>query len=445
MIHIHGIKQTVDRLKAKEMSMKRSIFLRIAILAMVVLLLASALVSCDSKNKIKGVYSSATDESIYSTKDIKLSFSGKKVEVSSFVLDSNRMPYMATVSGTYEIDGKYIKFEFDKADRGELPTMFASSRKHSFKRSGDDIVVGGVTFQQISSKASSSSSRNPFSSISTSFLLMLFPIILAVIVGIFGAKQTKKRLSTGMTGKQSTVSGSVESNRMKFAEALKKGKSEDQQKCIDFFFAVEDPSGKKSKGCLARNTDMSIDDYCGHVQKIVDGLGLKERAIAKIGLDESQISEIPPIVLNSFVYTGDDILHKSEEIEGDDLYNGAKPYRHVTSKYSVTWIFFSAKQLFAYTYEFDTTSDNVLESTKDFFYSDIKSIRTAHEIEELIIETTESGCFKKKQKFVHRNKHWDALHITVPGESYSFVCRTTDTLEQSIQAAKAMIREKKEA
>ena len=39
-----------------------------------------------------------------------------------------------------------------------------------------------------------------------------------------------------------------------------------------------------------------IPDYIAHVDKIVAGLDLKERAIAKIGLDESQISEIQKMI-----------------------------------------------------------------------------------------------------------------------------------------------------
>ena len=90
------------------------------------------------------------------------------------------------------------------------------------------------------------------------------------------------------------------------------------------------------------------------------------------------------------------------------------------------------------------------ESTRDFFYTDVTCIRTEHEVEEAIYEVT-GGCgclkfFKKKEAtYVHHNRHWDTLQITVPNDSYSFCCRTTDTLEQSIQAAKAMIREKKQA
>jgi hypothetical protein len=170
------------------------------------------------------------------------------------------------------------------------------------------------------------------------------------------------------------------------------------------------------------------------VQKIVDDLNLKQRAIEKIGLDESQISEIPPIHLASFV-------------RGAGTYYKSNNEKYVTNKYSVTWIFFSATQLYTYSYEFDTMSDNVTENTRDFFYSDITCIRTEHEIEESIYEVQEGcGCLKKKEsKFIHNNRHWDTLQITVPNDAYSFCCRTTSTLEQSIQAAKAMIREKKQA
>jgi hypothetical protein len=222
------------------------------------------------------------------------------------------------------------------------------------------------------------------------------------------------------------------------ANVLKRGKTPDQCKCIDFFFA---PDVKKKKGCL-KPKDWTIDDYCAHVQNKIDELELKLRALEKIGLDESQISEIPPIYLSSFVRGSDLYIKTNEDCS-----------KYVTNKYYVTWIFFSATQLYTYTYVFDTTSDDVVEATKDFFYSDITCIRTEHEVEEAIYEVKKKGCLAfiksifggKNVKYVHNNRHWDTLQITVPNDSYSFCCRTTETLEQSIQAAKAMIREKKKA
>ena len=222
-------------------------------------------------------------------------------------------------------------------------------------------------------------------------------------------------------------------NNPMLATLLKRGKSADQCKCIDFFVMPE----QAKKGCKCMKPGgWTIDDYCAHVQGIVDRLNLKARAIEKIGLDESQISEIPPIHLASFK-------------RSDTLYTKVSKdqTKFVTNIYQITWIFFSATQIYTYTYTLDTTSDDSTEFTRDFFYTDVTCIRTEHEVEEAIYESTQGcGCLKKKEaKYEHRNRHWDTLQITVANDSYSFTCRTTDTIEQSIQAAKAMIREKKQA
>lgn len=227
---------------------------------------------------------------------------------------------------------------------------------------------------------------------------------------------------------------------------MKKGKRPDQCKSIDYLYTPDENQagclGKKKKkkgGCFGKHGTWDMDDYIAHVQQVVTNLGLKQRAIEKIGLDESQISEIPPVVLNSFICRGDNVKVKSEESDVKGI------WRHVSNIYKVTWIFFSATQLYTYTYQYDSISDNVVESTRDFFYKDITCIRTEHEIEERIIERNEGcGCLKKKEsKYYHSNPEYDKLSITVPGDDYWFWCETNDTIEQSIQAAKAMIREKK--
>ena len=236
-------------------------------------------------------------------------------------------------------------------------------------------------------------------------------------------------------------------NNQLMLNMMKRGKSADQCKCIDYLYAPAEAPKKgcfasiqKKAGCLG-NKAWDMDDYINHVDSVVNQLNLRERAIAKIGLDETQISEIPPVLLNSFIYRGDDIKIKSEETNIEGI------WRNVSNKYSVTWIFFSATQIYTYTYVLDTTSDNAVEYTKDFFYTDITCIRTEHEVEEKIIERKKlgCGCFKKNKEsqFYHANKEYDTLSITVPNDSYSFCCLTNDTIEQSIQAAKAMIREKK--
>ena len=220
-------------------------------------------------------------------------------------------------------------------------------------------------------------------------------------------------------------------------ELLKRGKSEDQSKCIEYLYTPDLPAkgcmGKIKKGCFGTGV-MSIEEYIAHIQKCITNLHLKARAIEKIGLDEAQISEIPPVLLTSFIYKGNGVVCKTEEVE-----NGF--WKTVSNKYSVTWIFFSDSQMYTYTYIFDSISDDAVELTRDIFYKDVTCIRTEHEVVEKILSKRQ-GCLGK-ETFYHQNNEYDMLNITVPSDSYDFWCKTTETIEQSIQAAKAMIREKK--
>lgn len=158
------------------------------------------------------------------------------------------------------------------------------------------------------------------------------------------------------------ISGGASKSADKRALNLfKKGKSPEQKRVIDFFLDVK--SGCNSNGC--RNfmsgssiKKMTMDGYLDLVQTKCNALGSKERAIAKIGLDESQIQEIAPIMLASFVYDDDVLLKVENQVA-------------VSTQYSITWIFFSETQIYTYKYIFDTTSDDTWEITNDFFYTDV--------------------------------------------------------------------------
>ncbi len=214
-------------------------------------------------------------------------------------------------------------------------------------------------------------------------------------------------------------SGFEEKARLK---ALKKGKSAEQKRCIDFFMTDKD-------GCLGkRSSAYTIAEYQKLVLDKCAQMRFKDRALAKIGLDESQVMEITPIFLSSFVFD-------------DDTYVKVEAETAVSSQYSVSWIFFSDSQLFTYQYIFDTTSDNTWEFTRDYFYTDITCFTTRKMIKEKIDKSI-SGCIKK-ETIAKNNYVVDELELVVPGAKFNFSMRNSPTIEQSIQAAKAMIREKK--
>ena len=207
---------------------------------------------------------------------------------------------------------------------------------------------------------------------------------------------------------------------------LKKGKTPEQQRCIDFFFHDD------KSGCLSSNTTTyTLGEYQTLVARKCAELNLRQKAINKIGLDESQIQEIEPIVLTSFRFD-------------DDSYIKVKDKAVVSSKYSVSWIFFSREQLFTYTFILDMTSDNTWEYTNDYFYTDITSISTSRLVKEKIDITIGSGCLNgNKDNVTKSNYVIDSLEITAAGVKDSFTMRNSTTMEESVQAVKAMIREKK--
>lgn len=215
-------------------------------------------------------------------------------------------------------------------------------------------------------------------------------------------------------------------------ERMKKGKTPEQKRVIDFLSNAGGNKGGGCGGCLSKSSSLTMDEYIKLVQDKCNTLDSKNKAIAKIGLDESEIQEIAPIVLSSFVY-GDD----------DDLLIKVENQAAVSNRYAITWIFFSATQIYTYEYAFDTTSDNTWEITNDFFYTDVTCLSTCHAVKQKIDVSTGKGCLSSGENVVKNNYIVDTFEIVVPGMSYKFSMRNNATFDQSLQAAKAMLREKK--
>lgn len=205
---------------------------------------------------------------------------------------------------------------------------------------------------------------------------------------------------------------------------LKRGKTPEQKRAIDFF--LDDGGCFKSKG-----SSLTMNEYQKMVAAKYNQLNLRARAIEKIGFDESQIQEIDPILLTAFHFDDDSLV----KVQGNEA---------VSDKFSTTWIFFSDLQMFTYQYIFELTSDNTWEYTHDFFYKDIVDFRTSRRVREKIDPVAGCGCFNKDKDGYVKNNFVDYdLDVSVPGLTYNISARYTDAIENSIHAARAMLREKK--
>jgi len=223
-------------------------------------------------------------------------------------------------------------------------------------------------------------------------------------------------------------------------ERFKTGKTPEQKKVIDFF-----TSGLS--GCLNGGkifSGMKMADYEQIISSRLNGLDLKGNAINKIGLDESEIEEIPPIVLSGYIWNDFDRNDRDDVV----LVRAENAYA-VSSRFSVSWIFFSQVQMYCYTYTFDTISDRIWERTMEFFYQDITCLIINKNLVQKIIDKGSMGCgclsSGNKVNAESHSYYVDELEIVVPGRSYSFSMRSNEKLVESLHAAKVMVRERKYA
>ena len=78
----------------------------------------------------------------------------------------------------------------------------------------------------------------------------------------------------------------------KAVRAVCQGKTAEQQEVIKYFC---------QEGCLTGKT-ISDDEYLSKVRAKRDSLNLRQKALNKIGLDEDEVSEIPPAMFEGFIY-----------------------------------------------------------------------------------------------------------------------------------------------
>lgn len=192
-------------------------------------------------------------------------------------------------------------------------------------------------------------------------------------------------------------------------QALCKGKNENQKKTIEYFC--------KQPGCMSKV--ISDDEYMQLVKARRDSLKLRQKALSKIGLDESEVSEIKPATFEGFVYKN---AYAKQRADG----------KYVSSSYQVAWLFFSSTQVYIYRCTFNMDDDKKTESTDEFFYKDVTSFSTSSETE----EAKNIGGNKLE---VESNK----FCMVVPGDKLYVSMDGVSDSESIIQAMKQKLREKK--
>ena len=216
------------------------------------------------------------------------------------------------------------------------------------------------------------------------------------------------------------------------AELLKffKNKSPNEQTALKYFYGIP-----VKEGCF-NNTYVSDEEYIALVNEQVGSLeSRKARALSKLGLDEEQVREIPPVFFQGWTSIQGDVKGIK-----NDLYKYTEANRLVTPTRELTWIFFGNEQIFVYRTRIDSCDESLKsERTQEYFYKDITAFASASDS----IRAKVSGIVKKKLEFVDRTVENETFKIVVPGESFNCALSPEDDNESKISAMKQKLREKK--
>ena len=197
---------------------------------------------------------------------------------------------------------------------------------------------------------------------------------------------------------------------------LKRGKDAQQKLAIDYLI----PNG----GLLGLLLDKKDEEYDALLNRLIDSFGSYKRAINKIGLDEDELKEIPPVTLVGY------------EFEKATLSRTGKDNVTRTNLYSITHLFFSSTQVYMYNVVLDTISNTKKERTEEYFYRDITNFSTSSESFDIQVA---SGCLGTGVKNIPLEVQ--QFGLIVPGDK--FTCATYGDIESQVKAMKNKLREKK--
>ncbi len=200
-----------------------------------------------------------------------------------------------------------------------------------------------------------------------------------------------------------------------------KGRTKEQVKVIHYF----NPKG----GCLS--SGVPDQEYDAMLNNVLQGTDWKKKALDKIGLDASEVTEIEPVRFEGFLFDGDVFVKKGK----DGMWR--------SSAYQLTWVFFSATQVYVWQNTFNMDEGGKKEKTEEYFYKDITNFSAQSDTEEK--ENIGSAGCMGGAKVVREQVHTNRFQLTVPGEKLYCSMQQNEYTERSIQGMKAKLREKKTA
>jgi len=133
-----------------------------------------------------------------------------------------------------------------------------------------------------------------------------------------------------------------------------RGKTKEQKNIVKYF------NSTGILGMIFRIPDSTFDSL---LNSKIDEVAsrIEDRALEIHGMDAGEVKETAPILTEGYY-------------SGSQYFKFFRDHTFRASEYQMTYLMFSEKQVYAYSYIFDLTSENTTEQTNEYFYEDITNI-----------------------------------------------------------------------
>ena len=175
---------------------------------------------------------------------------------------------------------------------------------------------------------------------------------------------------------------------------------------------------------------MSAEKYDAYVKSLIESKKLRQIALSKFDLDESELKELPPLCLSDYYFDENDkMIAVKKGKDGKDR----------SSAYQVSWFFFSADQICLYQYTLNFNTNGQKELAQNYYWKDIIGITTLDETK-TVYEQPKSG----KGFPVAKTVNIKLLTLSVAGDKCNCsMPKNDDNIDRAIRGIKAKHAEKK--
>lgn len=165
---------------------------------------------------------------------------------------------------------------------------------------------------------------------------------------------------------------------------------------------------------------MTDEDYEALVDKRIAGMDIKQMGLDQLGIDADEIKDVTPLVFQDNAFTPESL----------SVFNSQTNKVHSSTK-SVTYVYFTDKQLLTYTVTFDMCCNAQTEESNELFYGDVCDV--ASKISKNVMDTGSA-------KFEYCSITFSVISTNA---SISVSMGGDNERLNSVQAMKQKIRERK--